>query len=268
MWDFDFQFNLAYNLRYDQSIWTCFSDQRVLSHFSESHFADSHFADSHFAVSHFADSHFAESHGASRVVIMQLFCNFDSSTLPVAIDWERDVPEFPTGCPPTSPNPTSPNPTSPIPTLPIPTSSNSTSPNPTSLNPDYILWRLWQMGSLRNLAAVQPVIQKERSCDDNGWRWWMHSSPQIRPYIYLFIPEQFTVKSHPALRGRGEPKMRHCYSSLQLTYTFKTCTNRKQLWGLALCEFIYLWTVVFCFIYLVHVHWTLVCNKCLYYYCT
>ena len=35
--------------------------------------------------------------------------------------------------------------------------------------------------------------------------------------------------------GGGEPKMRHCYSSLQLTYTFKTRTKHKKL---RLCAFI------------------------------
>ena len=42
-----------------------------------------------------------------------------------------------------------------------------------------------------------------------------------------FIPEQSTVKAYPALfEGEGDdPKMRHCYSSLQLTYTFKTHTK-------------------------------------------
>ena len=42
-------------------------------------------------------------------------------------------------------------------------------------------------------------------------------------YIYInIIHEQFTVKAHPALfEGEGEePKIRDCYSSLQLTYTF------------------------------------------------
>ena len=52
----------------------------------------SHFAESHFAESHFAESHFAESHHGGRFQERdhQLFCNFDSSTLPVAIEWERD----------------------------------------------------------------------------------------------------------------------------------------------------------------------------------
>ena len=47
----------------------------------------------------------------------------------------------------------------------------------------------------------------------------------------FLIPEQFTVKAHPALmRGRGgvSQKMRHCYSTLQLTYTFKTRTKHKN----------------------------------------
>ena len=36
----------------------------------------------------------------------------------------------------------------------------------------------------------------------------------------------YNVKAHPALfEGRSEPKMRHCYSSLQLTYTVKTHTK-------------------------------------------
>ena len=44
----------------------------------------------------------------------------------------------------------------------------------------------------------------------------------------FLIPEQFTVKAHPALfevEGRGK---RHCYSSLQLTYTFKTRTKQAR----------------------------------------
>ena len=68
-------------------------------------------------------------------------------------------------------------------------------------------------------------------------------------FINNVIPEQFTVKAHPALfEGKGEEgvnqKMRHCYSSLQLTiihfqnaqhysslqltYTFKTRTKPKN----------------------------------------
>ena len=68
--------------------------------------------------------------------------------------------------------------------------------------------------------------------------------------------EQFTVKAHPALfEGREvskkmrhllfqytvdiHSKMRHCYSNLQLTYTFKTRTKHTQkLRRLALCAFI------------------------------
>ena len=64
------------------------------------------------------------------------------------------------------------------------------------------------------------------------------------------IPEQFTVKAHPVLfEGEGEPKneaLLVCYSSLQLAYTFKTCTkyySNIQLTytfktRLALCAFI------------------------------
>ena len=53
--------------------------------------------------------------------------------------------------------------------------------------------------------------------------------------MHYLIPEQFTVKADPALFERegkgeegGESKMRHCYSSLQLTYTFKTHTKHKK----------------------------------------
>ena len=44
------------------------------------------------------------------------------------------------------------------------------------------------------------------------------------------FPEQFTVKAHPALFEGEEgwaKKMRHRYSSLQLTYTFKTRTKQN-----------------------------------------
>ena len=53
------------------------------------------------------------------------------------------------------------------------------------------------------------------------------------------IPEQFTVKAHPAIFDREgvSRKMRHCYSSLQLTYTFKTRTKHKKLRRLALCVY-------------------------------
>ena len=75
--------------------------------------------------------------------------------------------------------------------------------------------------------------------------------------FFNFIPETFTVKAHPALferRGVSQ-KMRHCYSSLQLTYsfkthtkhsslqltyTFKTHTKHKKLRRLALCAFIFI----------------------------
>ena len=76
----------------------------------------------------------------------------------------------------------------------------------------------------------------------------------------LFIPEQFTVEGPPSFiwegGGGASQKMRHCYSSLQLTYTykthtkhypslqltytFKTRTKHKKLRRLALCAFIYL----------------------------
>ena len=58
-------------------------------------------------------------------------------------------------------------------------------------------------------------------------------------------PWAVTWRPHSALfegrggEGRGKErvsqKMRHCYSSLQLTYTFKTRTKHKKLWRLALC---------------------------------
>ena len=54
------------------------------------------------------------------------------------------------------------------------------------------------------------------------WKWKF--SPEKE-----FIPEQFTVKAHPALFGGGESgEGRHYYSSLQLTYTFKTITKHKK----------------------------------------
>ena len=67
--------------------------------------------------------------------------------------------------------------------------------------------------------------------------------------LILFIPEQFTVKAQPALfegrRGEGEPKNetllfqstvdihfqnahKTFFQSIQLTYTFKTCTKHTQ----------------------------------------
>ena len=45
-------------------------------------------------------------------------------------------------------------------------------------------------------------------------------------FLYMSIfPEQFTVKAHPALFEGVSQKMRHCYSSLQLIYTFKMHTK-------------------------------------------
>ena len=43
------------------------------------------------------------------------------------------------------------------------------------------------------------------------------------------IPEKFTVKAHPALfEGKGSQKRWHYYSSLHLTYTFKTQKNHAK----------------------------------------
>ena len=99
------------------------------------------------------------------------------------------------------------------------------------------------------------------------------------PSIYLYIPQ-----------GEGEErvsqKMRHCYSSLQLTYTFKTCTkhysslqltytfkthtkNNKNCEELALCAF-YLYIVHFsCIhIWLRHIAWHMCIGACMYVYTT
>ena len=59
------------------------------------------------------------------------------------------------------------------------------------------------------------------------------SSPRldiISISISTIIPEQFTVKAHPALfEGEGEPKSEaHFYSSLQCIYTFKTQSKHIQ----------------------------------------
>ena len=46
-----------------------------------------------------------------------------------------------------------------------------------------------------------------------------------------FIPEQFTVKAHPASfegKGRGAPKMRHCYSSFIPVNSWHTLSKRAQ----------------------------------------
>ena len=64
----------------------------------------------------------------------------------------------------------------------------------------------------------------------DGWKMWVNAL--IKIWNANFIPEQFTVNAHQALlRGRGregeegESWMRHYYSSLQLTCTFKTRTK-------------------------------------------
>ena len=44
----------------------------------------------------------------------------------------------------------------------------------------------------------------------------------------LVIPERFTVKAHPTLFGGESTMMEHYYSSLQLTYTFKTRTKHAK----------------------------------------
>ena len=59
------------------------------------------------------------------------------------------------------------------------------------------------------------------------------------------IPEQFTVKAHPALfEGEGSWKMWHCHSSLQFTYTFNRINTPKQT-ALSRTLCVYPWTVYY-----------------------
>ena len=91
------------------------------------------------------------------------------------------------------------------------------------------------------------------------------STPQIRLSLssLLWRPTQLYLRRRGGEKGVSE-KMRHCYSSLQLTYTFKTRTKRqKTAKARTLCEcaFIFLCSYLF-FHYFIH--WTLERTECVF----
>ena len=65
----------------------------------------------------------------------------------------------------------------------------------------------------------------------DGHSWDSCSIYLINFFIFknLIIPEQFKVKAHPALfGGEGQKNEEHFYSSLQLTYTFKSHSKMQK----------------------------------------
>ena len=104
------------------------------------------------------------------------------------------------------------------------------------------------------IPRISTTATTARCCSDprsvpSVFKYFMHFSffihysiineHMVHDQLCIIIPEQFTVKAHPALfDGEGSQKRWHYYSSLQFTYTFKTLKQTAKAHTLALCAFI------------------------------